>query len=41
VLVFGPGLLSIDALLKRVVGQIDFPRPGRSLGTSLQRNGRK
>jgi putative oxidoreductase len=34
VLAFGPGLLSVDALLKRVVGQIDFPRPGRSTGVS-------
>jgi putative oxidoreductase len=34
VLAFGPGLFSIDALLKRVVGQMDFPRRGRSTGLS-------
>jgi putative oxidoreductase len=34
VLAFGPGLLSVDALLKRVIGQMDFPRRGRSSGIS-------
>jgi putative oxidoreductase len=28
ILAFGPGLLSIDAILKRAVGQISFPRSG-------------
>jgi putative oxidoreductase len=40
VLAFGPGLLSVDALLKRVVGQIDFPRPGRSTGVSSRQKAR-
>jgi hypothetical protein len=38
VLAFGPGLLSIDAILKRAVGQIAFPRPG---GLSSRQKGRK
>jgi len=39
VLVFGPGLLSVDALLERVIGQMDFSRPGRSTGIrSRQKN---
>jgi len=29
VLAFGPGLFSVDALLKRVIGQMDFSRRGR------------
>jgi putative oxidoreductase len=41
VLAFGPGLLSVDALLKRVIGQIDFPRPGRFAGLSSQTRVRK
>jgi len=28
ILAFGPGLLSIDAILKRVIGQMAFPRSG-------------
>jgi putative oxidoreductase len=38
VLAFGPGLLSIDALLKRAVGNIAFPRSG---SLSFQRKSRK
>jgi putative oxidoreductase len=41
VLAFGPGLLSIDALLKRVIGKTDFPRRGLSRGVSSQKIGRK
>jgi putative oxidoreductase len=37
VLAFGPGLLSIDALLKRVIGQMDFSRPTRSTGIASRR----
>jgi putative oxidoreductase len=39
VLAFGPGLLSIDALLKRAVGQIAFPVRSASL-SSQQRSRR-
>jgi putative oxidoreductase len=38
ILAFGPGLLSIDAILKRAVGQIAFPRSG---GRSSQLKSRK
>ena len=38
ILAFGPGLLSIDAILKRAVGQIAFPRPG---GLSSRQKSRK
>ena len=41
VLAFGPGLLSIDALLKRAMGQIAFPRSGRSTSFSSPQKGRK
>jgi len=41
VLAFGPGLLSIDALLKRVIGQIAFPPANRSAGLSSQQKDRK
>ena len=41
VLAFGPGLLSIDALLKRVIGQIAFPRSARSVSLSSQQKSRK
>jgi putative oxidoreductase len=34
VFAFGPGLLSIDALLKRAIGKTDFRRPDRSVGMS-------
>jgi putative oxidoreductase len=34
VLAFGPGLFSIDALLKRVIGQIAFPSSSRSAGAA-------
>jgi putative oxidoreductase len=37
VLAFGPGLLSIDALLKRVIGQKALTRPDRSAGVSSQK----
>jgi putative oxidoreductase len=40
VLAFGPGLLSIDAILKRVMGQIAFPRSHRSRGLSSSQKGR-
>jgi putative oxidoreductase len=38
ILAFGPGLLSVDAILKRAVGQIAFPRSG---GRSSQLKSRK
>jgi putative oxidoreductase len=38
ILAFGPGLLSIDAILKRVLGQIAFPRSG---GLSSRQKSRK
>jgi putative oxidoreductase len=38
ILAFGPGLISIDAILKRAVGQIAFPRSG---GRSSQLKSRK
>jgi len=41
VLAFGPGLISIDALLKRVIGQMAFPRPGNSSGIPSQQIKRK
>jgi putative oxidoreductase len=41
VLAFGPGLLSIDALLKRAMGQITFPRSSRSTSFSSPQKGRK
>jgi putative oxidoreductase len=41
VLAFGPGLLSIDALLKRAMGQIAFPRSNRSTSLSSSQRGRK
>jgi putative oxidoreductase len=37
VVVFGPGLLSVDALLKRVIGRQDFSRADRSGGASTQK----
>jgi putative oxidoreductase len=40
VLAFGPGLISVDAIIERVVGQMAFPRSGRSSRAS-QRTGRK
>ena len=41
VFAFGPGLLSIDALLKRAMGQIAFPRSNRSTSLSSSQKGRK
>jgi putative oxidoreductase len=41
VLAFGPGLISIDALLKRLLGRIAFPRPGTSSGIRSQQIERK
>jgi putative oxidoreductase len=41
VLAFGPGLLSIDALLKRVIGQMAFPRPARSASLSSRQKSRR
>jgi len=41
VLAFGPGLISVDALLKRVIGQMAFPRPGNSSGIPTQQIKRK
>ena len=41
VLAFGPGLFSIDALLKRVVGQISFPSSNRSVGVASPQKGRR
>jgi putative oxidoreductase len=38
ILAFGPGLLSIDAILKRALGQIAFPRSG---GLSSRQKSRK
>jgi putative oxidoreductase len=40
VLAFGPGLLSIDAVLKRAMRQIAFPRSRRSSGLSSSQKGR-
>src|ERR1700761_412105 len=37
ILAFGPGLLSIDAILKRAVGQIAFPRSGGLLSRQKSR----
>jgi putative oxidoreductase len=37
VLAFGPGLLSVDALLKRLIGQKTSSSPGRSAGVSSLR----
>jgi putative oxidoreductase len=36
VLAFGPGLLSVDAVLKRVIARKSFGRPGRSAEVSSQ-----
>jgi putative oxidoreductase len=41
VLAFGPGLVSVDALLKHLFGQKPLPRPERSGGLSSQRIDRK
>jgi putative oxidoreductase len=41
VFAFGPGLLSIDALLNRVIGQIAFPPFNRSVGVAAQQKGRR
>jgi putative oxidoreductase len=40
ILAFGPGLISVDAIIERVVGQMAFPRSSRSRMAS-QRTGRK
>ena len=41
VLTFGPGLFSLDALLKRVIGQIAFPSSNRSAGLAAPQKSRR
>jgi putative oxidoreductase len=41
VFAFGPGLLSIDALLRRAFGNADFRRPDRSVSVPSPQKGRR